>query len=233
MRRRRLSCSRIAGAPPGAGSRIGNAVRARDRLEPGTGSFVHPDERSPTLADADERELIARLRAGEVAALAVLHQRLGDAMSTLAASMLRDRIEAEDVVEEALMRIHRAGRGFRGERGVRTWTLRIVANLCRDRLRRRRFAGPPIDAVTAHPALTFDPVPGWDDALDQRTVVESLETALARLPTDQREAVVLRHRLGLSHEEMAGILGVPTGTVKSRIARGLVALRMALKERWG
>ncbi len=164
-------------------------------------------------------------------ALAALHERLGAAMSTLAASMLRDRTEAEDVVEEALVRIHRAGRGFRGERGLRTWTLRIVANLCRDRLRRRRFAGGPVEDADARGALAFDPVDGWDDALDQGVVLAAVERAMERLPVDQREAVVLRHRVGLTHEEMAETLGVPVGTVKSRIARGLAALRAELKER--
>jgi len=189
-------------------------------------------ERSPTLSDADERALIARLRSSEIAALATLHERLGGAMSTLAASMLRDRSEAEDVVEEALMRVHHAGPTFRGERGLRTWTLRIVANLCRDRLRRRRrFTGVPLESSGPHESLAFDPVAEWDRSLDQRIVSEALEASLAELPVDQREAVVLRHRIGLTHEEMAETLGVPVGTVKSRIARGLAALRTAMKER--
>jgi RNA polymerase sigma factor (sigma-70 family) len=200
--------------------------------EPYVRPFVHPGERSPTLANADERELIARLRSGEVEALATLHERLGAAMSTLAASMLRDRTEAEDVVEEALVRIHRAGPGFRGERGLRTWTLRIVANLCRDRLRRRRFAGGTVEDADARGAVAFDPVAGWDDALDQGVVLAAIEAVLGTLPDDQREAVVLRHRIGLTHEEMSELLGVPVGTVKSRIARGLAALRAGLKERW-
>lgn len=152
-------------------------------------------------------------------------------MSTLAASLLRERAEAEDVVEEALVRIHTAARSFRGERGLRTWTLRIVANLCRDRLRRRRFAGPPLDDPATAAALAFDPVPDWDLALDQRRVWTALEAALGRLPDEQREAVVLRHRIGLTHEEMSEMLALPIGTVKSRIARGLAALRSELKER--
>jgi RNA polymerase sigma-70 factor (ECF subfamily) len=189
-------------------------------------------ERSPTLTDADERALIARLRSGEVAALGTLHERLGGAMSTLAASMLRDRTEAEDVVEEALVRVFHAAPAFRGERGLRTWTLRIVANLCRDRLRRRRrITDVPLEATETHPALAFDPMSDWDQALDRRVVSEALEAALAELPVEQREAVVLRHRIGLSHEEMAETLAVPVGTVKSRIARGLAALRTAMKER--
>ena len=165
-------------------------------------------------------------------ALPQLLERFGEPMATLARSMLRDAAEAQDVVEEALVRAHEAGPGFRGERGVRTWMLRITANLCRDRLRRRRFTaasldGPvPIDDV----GLRFDPVADWDQAIDQRVLAERLDAAIARLPDDQREAVVLRHRLGLSHEDMCGMLGVPLGTVKSRLARALATLRKDMSE---
>lgn len=149
-------------------------------------------------------------------------------MTTLAASMLRNRSEADDVVEDALLRIHDGGPGFRGERGLRTWVLRITANLCRDRLRRRKFVAGTVDDL-APAGLAFDPVEGWDEALDQRVLADALERALGALPADQREAVVLRHRLGLSHQEMSEALGVPEGTVKSRLARALAALRMALE----
>jgi len=169
-----------------------------------------------------------------MAALEQLHARFGAAMATLARSMLRDAAEAQDVVEEALVRAHEAGPGFRGERGVRTWVLRITANLCRDRLRRRKFMAGSLDGPVSldDAALRFDPVEGWDDSLDQRAMALRLDHAIAKLPVDQREAVVLRHRLELSYEDMCGALGVPLGTVKSRLARALVALRAELKE-WG
>jgi RNA polymerase sigma-70 factor (ECF subfamily) len=148
--------------------------------------------------------------------------------------MLRDAAEAQDVVEEALVRAHEAGPGFRGERGVRTWVLRITANLCRDRLRRRKFTAGSLDgpAPLDDPALRFDPVEGWDDSLDQRAMAVRLDQAIAKLPLDQREAVILRHRLEMSYEDMCGALGVPLGTVKSRLARGLAALRAELAD-WG
>ncbi|HEY6196957.1 MAG TPA: RNA polymerase sigma factor [Candidatus Eisenbacteria bacterium] len=164
--------------------------------------------------------------------------RFGEPMATLARSMLRDPTEAQDVVEEALVRAHEAGAGFRGERGVRTWVLRITANLCRDRLRRRRFTAASLDGpgTIDDPRLRFDPVEGWDERLDQRVVAARLDAAIARLPTDQREAVILRHRLGLSYDEMCGTLGLPLGTIKSRLARALAALRKDMEpvmKEWG
>ena len=164
-------------------------------------------------------------------ALETLHARLGGAMATLARSMLRDATEAQDVVEEALIRAHDGGPAFRGERGVRTWMLRIVANLCRDRLRRQKFVVGSLDGPSpiADAGLRFEPVKDWDERLDQQVVARALERAIAGLPADQREVVVLRHRLGLSYEEITATLGVPLGTVKSRLARALEALRAALK----
>lgn len=162
-----------------------------------------------------------------MAALQQLFVQFGEPMATLARSMLRESAEAQDVVEEALVRAHEAGPGFRGERGVRTWMLRITANLCRDRLRRRRFTAASLDGPTPldDPALRFEPAADWDEGIDQRVLAERLDAAIARLPADQREAVVLRHRLGLSYDDMVGTLGVPLGTIKSRLARALAALR--------
>lgn len=153
-------------------------------------------------------------------------------MSTLARSMLRNRAEADDVVADALVRIHRGAPGFRGERGLKTWTLRIVANLCRDRLRRRKFDGGSIDDLSpiAHAGLRVEPVEGWDDALDREVVADVLERAIAKLPSDQREVIVLRFRTGLSLAEVADTLGIPEGTVKSRLGRALAALRAEMKE---
>ena len=204
-------------------------MRGREPCYP---SFVSNVGKEQTLADAGERELIDALRRKDMVALEQLLERFGGAMATLARSMLRDATEAQDVVEESLMRAHEAGPGFRGERGVRTWMLRITANLCRDRLRRRRFTAGSLDgpAPIEDAGLRFDPVGEWDERLDRRAMAERLDAAIARLPEDQREVTVMRHRLGLSHEEMCAALGVPLGTVKSRLARALTTLRQELKD---
>lgn len=193
-------------------------------------------EQEGVLADWDERELIARLRSRDPEALGEVFRRLGGAMTTLAASMLRDREEANDVVEDALLRIHRAAPDFRGERGLRTWTLRITANLCRDRLRRRKFIEPVRDDEVdpfERAGLAVDPIEDWDDALDQGVWARALERGMAALPAEQREILVMRHRLGLSHAEIMETLGVPEGTVKSRLARALAALRELVTKEMG
>ena len=92
-----------------------------------------------------------------------MYREYGVAMTTLARSLLRDPEEAADVVEDALIRIRGAAPGFRGERGLKTWVLRIVTNRCRDLLRRRRFvAGTPDDHdPLSESGLRVDPVEGW------------------------------------------------------------------------
>jgi RNA polymerase sigma-70 factor (ECF subfamily) len=206
------------------------------RAEPRPVPFVHPSNaREPSLGFTNESELIARLRARDLEALGELYRELGGAMVTLARTMLRDRDEAEDVVEEALLRIHDAGPGFRGDRGVRTWALRIVANRCRDLLRRRRFtAGRPEDLdPIAESGLRADPLAGWDEAIDRERLLVALERAIDALPPEQREAVVLRDRLGLSYDEVAATLGVSEAAVKSRLFRARAALKLALRPAGG
>jgi RNA polymerase sigma-70 factor (ECF subfamily) len=187
------------------------------------------------LADLDEAELIARLRAGDIDALGELYRQLGGAMHGLARSMLRNREEADDVVEDALLKIHSAASGFRGTRGLRTWTLRIVANRCRDALRRRKFTGPaPEDLDPLSSAgLSVDPTREWEEGEDRMRALFALERALAELPREQREAVILVSRLGLPLAEAGEVLGTSEGAMKSRLFRARETLRAKLREALG
>ena len=187
------------------------------------------------LTFKNEGELIARLRRGDLDALGELYRELGPVMVSLARSLLRDRAEADDVVADTLIRVHDKASGFRGERGLRTWVLRIVANRCRDLLRRRRFdAGEPEDHdPLAHAGLRVEPMEEWDHAIDQQKALAALERAIAKLPPEQREAVILRDRLGMSQEEVAETLGIRVGAVKSRLFRARETLKVELRKLLG
>jgi len=196
-----------------------------------------PAERArgrPALAIENEAALIARLRSGERSALGALYEQMGADMTTLARSILRDSDEAADVVADSLLRIHDAARQFRGERGLRTWVLRIVVNRSRDRLRRRRFIAGRADEIDplAHAGLRSEPVEGWDRAIDQPKLMAALERAIGELPPEQREAVVLRDRMGLSYEEAAEAQHVALGAFKSRLFRARETLKRVLKEQF-
>jgi RNA polymerase sigma-70 factor (ECF subfamily) len=197
--------------------------------------FVHTSSAGEASLTAwNEAEIIARLRARDLEALGEVYRELGGAMTTLARTMLRDADEAADVVEDALLRMREAAPEFRGTRGLKTWALRIVANRCRDLLRRRRFtAGRPEDFdPIAESGLRADPIPEWDDTIDRARLLAALERAIDELPRDQREAVILRDRLGLSYEEVAATVGTSVAAVKSRLFRARAALRAALRPEW-
>ena len=135
--------------------------------------------------------------------------------------------EAEDLSAEAFLRAYRALCGY--ERGrvaalrPRAWLLAILANVWRNSLRsaaRRAQPGPHED-VPAPP----DPGEAVEDAAARRETGRELAALLARLPDEQRAAVVLRHVTDLPVAEVAAVLGVPEGTVKSHVSRGLARLR--------
>jgi RNA polymerase sigma-70 factor, ECF subfamily len=129
--------------------------------------------------------------------------------------------DAADATQEALLGVVRGLRAFDGRSRFSTWSYRIAVNASLDELRRRRRRPEPGLDELVDPA----PAGGWrdpvGDASDQRLDVDA---ALARLAPDFRAAVVLRDLCGLDYSEIATILDIPPGTVRSRIARGRAAL---------
>ncbi|SDW31667.1 RNA polymerase, sigma subunit, ECF family [Celeribacter indicus] len=169
--------------------------------------------------DVTDEALLIAFGNGDVTAARALTLRLTPRVLAQAARMLRDRAEAEDVAQEAMLRLWKIAPDWRqGEAKVTTWLYRVVANLCTDRLRRAR--GTRLDEI----AEPEDGRPSQDAVLMQRQRAEALGTALSTLPERQREAVVLRHMEGLGNPEIAEILGVSVEAVESLIARGKRAL---------
>jgi RNA polymerase sigma-70 factor (ECF subfamily) len=169
----------------------------------------------------DGRDDAALLRAhvdGDPEAFGELVRRHRDRLWAVALRTLGDREDAADAVQDALVSAYRAAERFRGDSAVTTWLHRIVVNACLDRMRRRQ-ARPtvPLPEIDPTPATASDP----DTALDVRH-------ALARLPIEQRAALVLVDLHGYPVSEVATMLGVAEGTVKSRCARGRARLAVLL-----
>lgn len=181
-------------------------------------------EHSPSRdRDCPETALLRRYAQGDAAAARVLTGRLTPRVYGHALRVLGDRAEAEDVAQEALMRLWRIAPDWRsGEAKVSTWLYRVTANLCTDRLRRRPTAA--LDAV-AEPA---DPAPGPAARLQQAARHDALQAALNQLPERQRQAVVLRHIEGLGNAEIAQVLDIGIEAVESLTARGKRGLGAAL-----
>lgn len=175
------------------------------------------------MTAATDEALLAFYAAGDALAARELARRFLPRTLAYARRMLGDAAEAEDVAQEAMLRLWRMAPGWRsGEAQVSTWLWRVVANLCTDRLRRRRGVG--LDTVPD----PEDPSPTALQGLVAANRAAALETALALLPDRQRQAVVLRHLEDLPNPEIADIMGISVEAVESLTARGKRALAARL-----
>lgn len=197
-----------------------------------SGSTLRRDAEGGLALSADEALLVSRARDGDAAAFGQLVEAYEKRVFNLAYRMCGNREDAADLAQEALVRAYRAMRRFREQAQFSTWLYRIVVNVCLDYQRSRM----------RHPTVSLDePVAGDDgdiprqieaDILDPSAEYERMETqetvhrAIGKLNEDHRAVVVLRDIQGLAYEEIADVLGVALGTVKSRLNRA----RMALKD---
>lgn len=179
------------------------------------------------VSSDEDQSLVDRARGGDDEAFGVLVEKYQHRMVNVARHLMSNSADAEDVAQEAFLRAHRALRSFRGASRFQTWLYQIVTNTARSALGSRR--GRP-DAAANPSATPIDE--GLRSAEDvERSVVsrDQVERALAALPDELREAVVLRDVEGLDYREIAVLLDVPIGTVESRIFRGRARLRASLR----
>ena len=171
---------------------------------------------------ADDRQLAAACAAGDTLVFEEIFRRYGDRMKSIAYNHLGNVADAEDVVQEAFLKVHRAAATFTGEASLATWIYRIVVNTCYDllRRRRRRIEEAPIDD-------TFESIertaPTVDDA--KRMTLRKL---LMELPEQRRTVFTLFEIEGLSHAEIAEILGISEGNSKWI----LFATKKELQAKW-
>ncbi|MCR9085993.1 MAG: RNA polymerase sigma factor [Rhodobacteraceae bacterium] len=174
-------------------------------------------------SEASDEALLARYAAGDPVAARALVARLTPRVFAVARRMLGSEAEAEEVSQDALVRLWRIAPDWRaGEAQVSTWLYRVTVNLCTDRLRRRRDM--PLDPEADY----ADDAPPVEQRLQDADRAAALERALASLPERQRQVVVLRHLEGLSNPEIAEILGLTVEAVESLTARGKRGLKAQL-----
>jgi RNA polymerase sigma-70 factor (ECF subfamily) len=179
------------------------------------------DEAAPTEAD-----LLARFAAGDQGAARDLTRRLAPRIHALARRMLDDRTEAEDVTQEAMLRLWRVAPDWRDEgAAVGTWLYRVAGNLCIDRLRRRR------ERPVAELPDRADTTPAVTARLETAERAAALQAALSALPDRQRLALVLRHLEERPNPEIAAILDTSVEAVESLLARGRRSLAAELAPR--
>lgn len=180
----------------------------------------------------DESRLIQMASGGDPSAFNTLlgaHERR---MYAVALRMCGNAEDAQDCLQEAMLRVWRAISGFKGQSSFATWVYRITMNTCLDELRKRKN----------RPNTSLDGLvdAGWSPADEddtpekhavRREARKSLEGFIQELPEDMRAAVVLRDIQGYAYDEIADILGTNVGTIKSRISRGREKLREKISAR--
>ena len=190
--------------------------------------MMHPSHEAAAGTTGIEADLVPAACSGDLDAfnaLVDLHER---SVFNLCLRMLGSREAAEDAAQDAFLAAFRHARAFRGA-SFRAWLMRIAANACTDELRRR--GRRPVHSLDAPPPGADDPLDVADAAAGPEALLlrkeqqEALQTALLRLPTDQRMAVIMCDLQEFSYEEIAEAMRSSLGTVKSRIARGREKLR--------
>lgn len=175
------------------------------------------------LSEASDEALLVLYGNGDPQAARSLTLRFAPLAYRVAYRMLGDAAEAEDLSQEAMLRLWKIAPEWRqGEARVSTWIYRVVTNLATDRLRRRRGVG--LDEAPE----PEDGAPAVLDSLIAADRAAALQAALDRLPARQRQAVVLRHLEGLTNPEIAAVMDLGVEAVESLTARGKRALAALL-----
>src|SRR5262245_51844816 len=182
---------------------------------------------------AEEALFVMRLKANEDAAYDELVRTYNASIFHVAYRMLGDTAEASDVVQEIFIKVFRNIGGFKGESALKTWVFRIAFSEILNRLRwwksRHRSSTVSLDCQPPNVGqLVADSRPAPDEILELKEREFAIQQALGKLSSDHRSIIVLRDIEGFSYTEIADILGVSIGTVKSRLARARADLKKSL-----
>jgi RNA polymerase sigma-70 factor (ECF subfamily) len=181
---------------------------------------------SPEPADLDYA-LLRRVARRDEAALAELMRRYERPLFQLAYRLLKDRLEAEDALQEVFLKVYEHSGRFEPTGTVKAWLNRITANHCLNRLRGPTAPDPLDEHTEAHlPSPVASPL----EALEGKDLSARLEVLLQALPENQRRALVLKQFGGLSYQEIGEMLGVSPHAVDGLIKRARASLRQALKD---
>jgi len=178
-----------------------------------------------------EHDLIERAGRGDADAFEQLLSAQEGRMYAVALRMCGNREDAQDCMQEAMIRIYRAISSFKGQSSFSTWVYRVTMNSCLDELRRRKArTATSLDAMVENGFAPTDESDTPERHTLQAEQRRLLEKTIAELPEDMRAAIVLRDIQGCSYDEIAQVLETNVGTIKSRISRGRERLRGILSQ---
>ena len=188
----------------------------------------------------DDLTLVKRVRSGDQRAFKLLVERYQRKIYAVALGMLKDKEEALDVSQEAFVKVYKYLDHFKGDASFYTWLYRITANICIDIIRKRAGAGG--EAVEFDETLPMDVSEANIGALGSRLgtnpqksmlrkeLAEKIQAALAEVPEKHRAIILLREIEGMSYEDLSRTLGIPKGTVMSRLFHARLKVQKILNE---
>ena len=183
-----------------------------------------------------DEELVARSISGDADSFNELVLRWERPIYALAYRTIGREEDARDVCQETFLRAFRALPAFRGQAKFSSWLYRIALNLCRDWIRRERrtpIVEAPADVDLIELAEAAEPSESIEDLIARKDLVRAVERVMARLPEEQRTAIVLKEYHGLTFQEIADLVGCPLSTVKTRLYQGLTVVRRELAKKSG
>ncbi len=187
--------------------------------------------------DVSEQELVSRVTQGDRAALGELLERYQGRVFNIALRMVHHREDAAELTQDAMLKVIEHIGEFHGRSKLSTWMIRIAMNLCISHLRKRRLrlttsldqgrpgGGNGDQSVALRDMIADDREPGPLDRVQRDEGLAMLREAIAQLPEDHRAILVLRDIDEMDYREIGEVLGLATGTVKSRLFRARLALR--------
>ncbi len=180
-----------------------------------------------------DEELVARSKTGDTESFNQLVKRWERPIFALAYRTLGREEDARDVTQETFLRAFRALSGFKGDAKFSSWLYRIALNLCRDWMRKERrapFLAVPEGVDVEDLAVERGPTETVEDLAARAELGREVAKAMAHLPEEQRQAIILKEYHGLTFQEIADLMRCPLSTVKTRVYQGLSTLRKQLGE---
>lgn len=179
----------------------------------------------------DDDRLVDAALGGDMRAFELLMEKHESKMYAVALRMCANREDAQDCLQDAMLRVYKALSSFKGQSSFSTWAYRITMNTCLDELRRKKIRqAASLDQMLEVGWSPVDEENSTERHADNQELKRNLSKAIQTLPEEMRAAVVLRDVQGFSYDEIASMLSTNVGTVKSRISRGREKLREILSK---
>lgn len=180
------------------------------------------------MTRAADEDLVARCLDGSEGAFAELVDSYKNLVFGVISQVSADKSRVEDLAQEVFLKVHKGLPSYRGDAKLSTWIYRIVRNVCTDAAARNHPTAS-LDERDAHGKLRYEPA-AHDGAFHTAELRDRLERAVSELPVDQRFLISAHYFGGQQYQELADILGIPIGTVKTHLHRAKARLRVLLEQ---